>query len=347
MPHPIPTRLNLAFSLGMLVLHALALLAVPLWLLPMSAAWILVLILPALLSPMLWSLIHEAVHGLLHPRPGVNALLGRALAVAFGAPFRPLRFAHLRHHRYNRTSIARDEVYDETRTPRWHATLEHHLRLLGGLYAAEVALNLLCWLPRPLLARIAFLKPPPEWPQATAPAQRLADRELLSAPARWEMRLDALAVLILYGTAFWLFGAWWPTLLCMLLLRGLLISALDNAYHHATPLAHRPHEPSTAAADPGALATNSPETSGPVDSAGSGAVPAHLFALNLRASVVVRGLLLNMNLHRAHHRDVRLPWHALPAHADAHADDIGFWEGVLRQWRGPVPAGQLRESVVP
>jgi fatty acid desaturase len=343
MPQPIATRLNSTLGLSMLALHGLALLAVPLWLLPMSPAWLLLLILPALLSPMLWSLIHEAVHGLLHPRPGVNALLGRALAVVFGAPFRPLRFAHLRHHRYNRTSIARDEVFDETRTPRWRAALEHHLRLLGGLYAAEVALNLLCWLPRGLLARLSFLKPPPEWPQATTPAQRLAERELLSAPARWEMRIDALVVLALYGTAFWLFGPWWPALLGMLLLRGLLVSALDNAYHHATPLAGISHNPSRIKSGTGSTADGY-EKCGLVDNSVSGATPAHLFALNLRASGAVRALLLNMNLHRTHHRDVRLPWHALPVHADTHADDVGFWTGVVRQWRGPLAAGQLRGS---
>jgi fatty acid desaturase len=320
MSHPIPARLNLTLGLGMLALHAVALVAVPLWLLPHSSAWLMLLVLPALLSPLLWSLIHEAVHGLLHPLRGVNTLLGRALAIVFGAPYRPLRFAHLRHHRYNRTSIARDEVYDEARTPRWRAMVEHHLRLLGGLYLAELALNLLCWLPRPLLARMPFLNAPPEWPQARGPAQRLAERELLSAPARWEMRMDALLVLILFGTAFWLFGAWWPALVAMLLLRGMLVSALDNAYHHATPLA------------------------GAQDNGSSGT---HLFALNLRTSGPVRAVLLNMNLHRTHHRDVRLPWRALPVHADRHAQDVGFWTGVVRQWRGPVAAGQLRGSGAP
>lgn len=304
--YPIPLHLNLLLSVALVALHLLTLFALPLLLLPLHPAWLLLLVLPALLSPTLWSLIHESIHGLLHPRRALNDAFGRLLAICFGAPLRPLRFAHLRHHRFNRTSIARDEVYDASRTPRWRALAEHHLRLLGGLYVAEVALNLLVWLPRRGLARLGFLKAPPEWPPAVGPAQRMAERELLSGPARLEMRLDALLVVATYGLAFWFYGPWWPALLGMLVLRGLLVSALDNAYHHATPLDD------------------------------------HLFALNLPAGRVVNALLLNMNLHRTHHRQARLPWNALPTHAAAHPDDPGFWQGVLRQWSGPIPADRLR-----
>lgn len=307
----IPARINLALAVALLVLHVGALLAVPLWLLPQHTGWLLLLLVVALISPTLWSLIHESIHGLLHPNARVNALLGRALAIVFGAPLRPLRFAHLRHHRYNRTSIARDEVYEAGTDSRTLALLRHHLRLLGGLYWAELALNLLVWLPRRVLARMSFLVHPPEWPAAQAPARHLAERELLTSNARWEMRLDALVVIALYATAFWLFGPWWPALLAMLLLRGLLVSALDNAYHHETPLA---------------------EADG-----------LHLFALNLRASRTVRAWLLNMNLHRTHHRNARLPWSELAAHGDDHADDLDFWRGVARQWRGPVEASALRK----
>jgi fatty acid desaturase len=312
MPTPIPARLNLALALALLALHAIVLVALPLWLLPLHPAWLALLLPLALLSPTLWSLIHEAIHGLLHPRPGINAGLGRALAIVFGAPLRPLAFAHLRHHRYNRTSIARDEVYVASRTPRWWAWMDHQLRLNGGLYLAELLLNLLVWLPRGALARMPFLRHPPEWPQAAPGAQRLAERELLAAGARWEMRRDALIVLTLYGLAFWLFGPWWPALLAALLVRGFLVSALDNAYHHATPLVDPARRDDT-----------------------------HLFALNLEAGPWVRALLLNMNLHRAHHRNARLPWNALPAHADRDPRDLPFWRGLRVQWRGPVEAGAL------
>jgi fatty acid desaturase len=314
----IPVRTNVSLSLAALGLHGLVLIALPLWLLPLGPAWLWLLALPALLSPLLWSLIHEAIHGLLHPRPRVNAALGRCLAIVFGAPLRPLRFAHLRHHRYNRTSIARDEVYEASRTPRWLAGSLHHLRLLGGLYLAEIALNLMVWLPRSVLARLAFLRPPPEWPHAAGPARRLAGRELLETSALREMRLDALLVLLVYGLAFWLFGPYWPALLVMLLARGLLVSALDNAYHHATPLV----------------------------CSDSASAEAQLFALNLRAGPMLRALLLNMNLHRTHHRHVRLPWSALPAHADSHPADSGFWKGVARQWCGPLEVSELGQRTV-
>ncbi|MBX3726633.1 MAG: fatty acid desaturase [Xanthomonadales bacterium] len=301
-------RLNLLLAGALLAGHLAALLVVPATLGPGGGWWLLLAAL-ALTSPALWALVHEAIHGLLLPGRAGNEALGRALAICFGAPLDPLRFAHLRHHRYNRSSIARDEVFDPRDTSRVRACAIHHLRLLGGLYVAELALNLLVWLPRRVLARLPFLAAPGEWPGADEGARRLAESTLLASAPLTRMRIDALFVLALYALAFWLAGSHWPTLLAMLAVRGLLVSALDNAYHHGTPLAPGPGN--------------------------------HLFALNLRAPPWLSRALLNMNLHRAHHRRVRLPWTALPAHADRHPDDPPFWSGLLRQWRGPIEVGAL------
>ena len=80
-------------------------------------------------------------------RPSVNVMLW---SLAVGVPFRAVRFAHLRHHRYNRTAWGREEIYDPAERSTFVAYVLHYLRITCGLYVGELALSLLCWLPRPM-----------------------------------------------------------------------------------------------------------------------------------------------------------------------------------------------------
>ncbi|HEX6834079.1 MAG TPA: fatty acid desaturase, partial [Rudaea sp.] len=147
---PIPAGANLAIGLVLASLHILALIVLPL----AGVATVLrigALALIALCSPMLWGLIHEAIHGLLFASRRANDIGGRLLAILFCVPFRAVRFAHLRHHRYSRTPLGSEEVYDPQRTSHLAAFAFHFVRLTFGLYLGEVLLCLFCWLPRPLL----------------------------------------------------------------------------------------------------------------------------------------------------------------------------------------------------
>ena len=66
----------------------------------------------------------SAIHGVLLPGRAANERLARLLAILFGVPFRAVRFAHLRHHRYNRTPWGREEIYDPAERPRSCPRLE-------------------------------------------------------------------------------------------------------------------------------------------------------------------------------------------------------------------------------
>lgn len=303
-----PARLNLALGGGLVGLHLFALLAAPL--LPPVCA-IVALAAIALLTPTLWALVHEAIHGLLFPRPAANRAGGRALAIVFGAPFRALRFAHLRHHRYSRTPWGREEVYDPAAQPRWLAFALHYLRITFGLYLAELAMLFACWLPAALLRR-TLLPQNPDLPDGSAGMRRMLERDLLDAAALRETRIDALAVLALYGAALLLYGAHWPWLAAMLAVRALIASQLDHAPHHGTPLERRE------------------------------------YALNMHAPRWLRLYLLNFPLHRAHHVHPHLPWTALPRACGATGGtDIGFATAVLRQWRGPIALDAARRILPP
>lgn len=303
-----PVRANTALAAGLLGAHLFALLIAPALAIP--AAWQAAsLAAVALLSPMLWALVHEAIHGLLFPAARANRIGGRLLAIAFGAPFRALRFAHLRHHRYSRTPWGREEVYDPAAQPRWLAYLFHYLRITVGLYVAELAMLFACWLPASFLRR-HLSGQSPDLPDGSAGMQRMLDRDVLGTAGLREIRIDSIAVLALYAGSMLLYGAHWPWLLGVLGVRALIASQLDHAPHHGTPLERRE------------------------------------YALNMHAPSWLRLYLLNFPLHRVHHAYPHLPWTALTKVDNAASGaDIGFFVAVLRQWRGPIALEDARRIV--
>jgi fatty acid desaturase len=100
----------------------------------------------------------------------------------------------------------------------------------------------------------------------------------------------------------WFAGSDWPWIIGGMLLRGSVISVLDNAPHYGTSV------------DSGQDATNS------------------------LAPGPVRAMLLNQNMHGVHHARPNLPWSALPrAFAEAGARyDVKWSRMVLRQFEGPM-----------
>ena len=65
-----------------------------------------------------YSLIHEAEHNMLHPKPAWNDFLGRWLCILFIAPFTFFKHCHLRHHVKNRTDLELWDLYAEGQA-RW------------------------------------------------------------------------------------------------------------------------------------------------------------------------------------------------------------------------------------
>lgn len=297
-----PVRLNLVLLAALLLLHAAALILLPLLLLPRHPAWAALLLPSVLATTTHWALLHEAVHRLLHPDVRINDALGRLLSIAFGAPYRLLRTGHLIHHRLNGRAVERPEIYDPARRSPLAARLAYYPQLFFGLYAAELAALLLAFLPRPAVERLVrrmFYG----GRSGAAGADHLAVRRILGRGGLGEVRRDAAAVLLLYGAAFAAFGSDLPLLAAALVGRAALVSFLDNAFHYGAPLGD----------------------------------PRQAHDLELPAWAA--RLILNFNLHRAHHRRPTLPWRALPADFAAGG---GGYEGhfvlvPLRQLRGPIP----------
>lgn len=306
----IPLRLNLALAAALGAINLLALVALPLWLLPRDPAWGWLLLVPVLTTPTLWALIHEAIHGTLTPDPRWNDRLGRALSALFGAPFQVLRLGHLLHHRWNRTPLNRAEVTPAAPGPRQRAA--YYARLCGGLYLAELASAPLALAPerfRKRLVAIAFGDEAPDGRSLLVQARKA----LLEDPGRARLRTDGalitaglIAAALAYGPHAWMLAA-------MIAGRAFTVSVLDNVYHYANPLDDR------------------------------------LAGWDLRLPGPLQAMMLNFNLHATHHRRPSLPWTALPAAFAAHGRPHAapFLPAALRQFRGPLPEAALPRAAAP
>jgi fatty acid desaturase len=282
-----------AFQLGALYAIPLAARA--------DAAWGLVLVPIVLATNTYWSIVHEAIHGLLFAERRINDDAGRVLGILFAAPFRPLRTGHRLHHRFSRTPRERTEVYDPARRPHWFAAAAYYPRLLGGLYFAEMLVVLAALLPKRALAALERRL------EGDDTVAHLVVRALRDPGAHAELRFDAAAIAIVYGSSCVLYGAHGWMLAAVVAGRALLISFADNAYHYATRL------------------------DAPRD------------AKNVRAPRWIEAALLNFTLHGVHHLHPSLPWHTLRERfiAERGVYDEEWFACLARQLRGPIELGRL------
>jgi fatty acid desaturase len=274
------------------------------YLLTRFGAAILWLALPlVLLAPTHWGLIHEAIHGQLHRSRRVNELLGRSLSIAYWLPFDAVRFGHLMHHRFTREPYDRPDVHDVA-THRIAARLTYYMRLLGGLYIAELAIPLLAFIPPAFAARIVARNIGAEGPSGND-VQRLFVGFSTNADRRRRIRRDWLVSVGVHLLALHLYGKWWPALVTTMYLRGVWLSLADNLPHYDVSI----DEPQR--------------------------------ARNFRVPAIWRPILMNHHLHQLHHRYPTLPWTALPAlssernSAQASSLDSGasYFGAALRQFQ--------------
>jgi fatty acid desaturase len=299
-------RINLVLLALMGLATIGALLGVPV-LLQVDTRFGWVLLPAALLTNFFWSLHHEAIHGNLHPDRRVNLRAGRFMAILLGSSFHVLRFAHLMHHRFNRSPRDRPDVYDPSVTSKATARLGFLGNLVIGVHLSELGAPLLCLLPRPLIRRVLAVIYRGD-DAAMIEIRRAAHRLFLDPAQLRSIRTDALLSAALLTAAAIAFGSHWPMLLAFLTGRGALISIFDNVYHFGTPI-DRPH-----------------------------------YAHNLALPLPLQWLFLNMNLHRVHHGRPSIPWWAIPKQfqADGDACDAPMLRATLAQFAGPVALADLQ-----
>jgi len=295
--------INLHLLLFFIALQTFQLFVLPIWLLPQSAYWGLLLLIPAVLTTSWWAFIHEAIHGCLFSNKPLNKIAGRINAVLFGAPFDLLRWGHLLHHAYSRTERERPEVYMPGSTPMFWCTLNYYFRLLGGLYLFEVMGGMLLLLPHPLLqiAVNSF--------SHSDNVVELLSHKMMKPHTLTMARIEVVFILLLYGCAFSLYGEHAWMLVSALLLRGCLISLVDNVFHYETPLEQI------------------------------------RYAHNLYLPAWLSRLILHFNLHGIHHLHPNISCWQLPGlHAESgHQYQSRWMKAVTAQFKGPISWHALKD----
>src|SRR5712692_1721490 len=304
----IPNALNYSFAAMHLFVNISQFFILPLYLLPKSVWWGLILVPFAALNNALWALIHESIHDLFNSSNRINLAVGRLLSILFGSPFHVLRLTHLSHHKFNRSPLEKGtEIYDPEKVSRVKASFRYFFYILCGLYLLEVFSTLLFFLPPNVFRKLG---------------QRLADRGNMQEKwlagkfmnDKWirEIRMDGIAICLIFGLSAFCYGENWKLLASLLIVRALLISFLDNVYHYRSTL--------------------------------NITVSGH----NLWLPRIFSTLLLNFNLHRVHHSNPSVPWAKLPEFFAQHSErfDRNFFTAALHQLYGHVPVSELLDRHV-
>ncbi len=227
------------FNRALAVLHGLAaayqMFLLPVFLLPLDRAWAWTLMPLVLLNNPLWSLIHETIHGNFARTPEASRRAGRLLAMCYGAPWRVLRTGHLLHHRFNRTSLERQELYDPASETAAARAPGYYFNLLIGLYLTQVLSMLAFVLPLSVMHRLRdrYL--------SVDSFNAHAARAILKPAAIREIRMDSALIVVLFGAGAWAYGADAWMLGLVLLGRGFCISFLDYIYHYGSPVGDHLH----------------------------------------------------------------------------------------------------------
>ena len=242
-----------------------------------------------------FSLLHEAVHGLFHDRKWINDAAGWITAAFFVTSFSVQGAFHLTHHRNNRSEF---EQFDYLRPgdnrflkyAQWYA-------ILTGLYWVFAPAFCLVYAAAPDVLRQRWLRDPDtRVGYQTGSAAYLAGVESVSI---WRVRLEVLFTLSFQALLFLAFD---------LSLEGWLIcyaffavnwSSLQYADHAWSPLDYRDG------------------------------------AWNLRVNPLVKLLFLNYHDHLAHHQNPQVPWLYLPDYVDADIPRPSYLEIYIKMWRGP------------
>ena len=161
-----------------------------------------------------YSIIHEAEHGILFETRRINDIAGVLMALLFPAPFHLIRQGHLGHHNRNRTD---DEAFDfwfEGEHPLWKCL--QFYGILTGFYWLTVVLSNIVILLVPQLFdrdRFEFDRPSAAFMDALNPKYwRWIRLEALAAIALHATIIFAMRDAIAYATMYAAFGFSWSAM---------------------------------------------------------------------------------------------------------------------------------------
>lgn len=247
----------------------------------------------------LFSLLHEAVHGIFSPHRGINEWAGRLAAAFFPTGFGIQRAFHFTHHRNNRSPAEQfDIVHDGDvgwlKNAQWYS-------LLTGIYWAVAVFGVVTYLVVPKVLRLRLLRA-----RESKVAEQTSSNEYLAALEQLDpvaARVEILFALLFQVALFLLLDLSLAGWLVCYAAFALSWSALQYADHAFSPLDR------------------------------------HEGAWNLEVGRINRAFFLNYHYHRAHHQHPSVPWSRLPALLDPAEPRPSYWRIWREMWKGPRPEG--------
>ena len=296
---PIPQRLNLLL-LGFVSLASAALL----FLASHSNSMLTITLCAITFSftaNTLFSLLHEAVHGVFSANRTINAWAGRYAAAWFPTSFSLQRAFHITHHRNNRSSLEQFDILHDgdvkwLKYAQWYA-------ILTGIYWVVTVFGVLAYLlvPRALRVRLLREESSKVAEQTSSFAYLAALDDLNPVSARLE---------IAFSIAFQVFLFWGLDLS----VTGWLACYAAFAVHWSG-LQYTDHAFS------------------PLDTKNG--------AWNLSVGPIGRTFFLNYHFHLAHHQQPGVPWIYLPALVPPNSPQPRFFRVWAECWRGPKRLNQM------
>lgn len=184
--YPIPTSLN-----ALVLILQVGAFACIVYLTSIADRWWQVLALTAAMAIVgnsIYSSIHEAEHGMLHPKRTVNDFLGALMALLFPAPYHLIRQGHLGHHRRNRTDEEAFDLYFDGDHAWWRKLILYGI--ISGFYWWLVVLSNIAVLIAPFAFKRRFF----EFDRPSA-----AFMDALNPRYFWLIQLEAVAAIVLHG----------------------------------------------------------------------------------------------------------------------------------------------------
>ncbi|NIV18358.1 MAG: fatty acid desaturase [Woeseiaceae bacterium] len=296
--YPVPGRLNVALLLASGVGATACL-----WLASHAESWFVIgmaAVTFSFVNNTVFSLLHEATHGILHASRRANDWLGRLAAAFFPTSYSMQRAFHLTHHKHNRSEF---EQFDYLR-PGDNRFLKYAqwYSILTGVYWIFPPLFCIAYSVAPATFRVRWLASTDTTVgHQTGSAVYLGS--LRNVPVG-TIRLEVLSVVLLQAGLFWVLGlnaVGWALCYAAFAVNW---SALQYADHAWSPLDRK-----------------------------NG-------AWNLKVNPLTKKLFLNYHDHLAHHRHPKVPWIYLPALVDADEHRPSFLTVWLSMWRGPRPIAE-------
>jgi fatty acid desaturase len=172
-----------------------------------------------------YSLIHEAEHGIIHSNERINNIIGIWLSTLFIAPYTFFRHCHLKHHKKNRTDEEMWDLYYEH---------EEKYRKYGTLYGMMIGLGYFSMWLAVLLYAIApgliysrFFYAHTEIGGFIKGSDR-KDKVIHS-------RLESIFVILFQVTVFYLLNLNWIAWLTLFVMHGFLWSSQNYVNHAFSP----------------------------------------------------------------------------------------------------------------